>query len=140
MPIPQQKFREIVFQLLYSINNGFANENDLITLIMGELNVTKNNVKKALERVHEIIQKQPKIDPLIESMSTTYDFERIQTVTKDILRLGVFELLYDSKIPPKVAITEAMRLARKFGAPESGLFVNAILDQLHQKTDQKELE
>jgi N utilization substance protein B len=132
MALSQQKFREIVFQLLYSQELGRPDEALMTELMMTELAVSKKNVRLAQERVHVIREHLSKIDPLITSVSTSYDFERIQTVTKNILRLGVFELFFDDQIPPKVAIAEAIRLSRKFSTPESASFVNALLDHLYQ--------
>lgn len=132
MPLPQQKFREIVFQLLYSQDIAQPNEDLMLELMMAELAVSKKNVRSAQERAQKIKEILPEIDPLIASISTSYDFDRIQLVTKNILRLGVFELFFDDHIPPKVAIAEAIRLSRKFSTPESASFVNAVLDHLYQ--------
>lgn len=132
MALSQQKFREIVLQLLYSQELGKPDETLMIELMMGELAVSKKNVRLAQERVHLIQKHLPEIDSMISSVSTSYDFERIQIVTKNILRLGVFELFFDEQIPPKVAIAEAIRLSRKFNTPESAAFVNALLDHLYQ--------
>lgn len=145
MPLSQQKFREIVFQILYSQDIGQADPELMLELMMNELAVTKRNVKAAQERVDNLLEKREEIDRLIGSVSSSYDFDRIQTVTKNILRLGVFELLFDDSIPPKVAIAESIRLARKFGAPESASFVNALLDHLYkgkqgQPADLKNIE
>lgn len=134
MALSQQKFREIVFQLLYAKDMGHPDEDLMTDLMMGELAVTKRNVREALERVNRILDLLPEIDPMISSVSKSYDFERIQTVTKDILRLAVYELIYDPDIPPKVAIAEAIRLSRKFNTPESASFVNALLDQLYRNS------
>jgi N utilization substance protein B len=132
MALSPQKFREMVFQLLYSKDMGNSEEELMLELMMNELAISKRNVKLAQERVTQILDLLPTIDPKIASVSHSYDFDRIQAVTKNILRLGVFELLFDDAIPPKVAIAEAMRLARKFGTPESATFVNALLDQLYR--------
>ena len=146
MALSQQKFREIVFQILYSQEIGRSSDDDLmIELIMNELSVSKRNVRLALERANQVYQHLSLIDPLIASVSTSYDFERIQAVTKIILRLGVFELYFDPQIPPKVAIAEAIRLSRKFSTPESASFANAVLDQLYRKkigeqVDSKQME
>jgi transcription antitermination protein NusB len=132
MSLSPQKFREIVFQLLYSQDIGHSQEDAMIELIMNELSVTKKNVKLAQDKVNEIRQKLDEIDPMIASVSTSYTFERIQTVTKNILRLGVYELFIEQKAPPKVIIAEAIRLSRKFSSPESASFANALLDHLYQ--------
>lgn len=134
MALSQQKFREIVLQLLYSQHITRPDETLMLELMMAELAVSKRNIRLALERVQKIKLLLPELDHLITSVSKSYDFERIQVVTKNILRLAVFELFYDDQIPHKVAIAEAIRLSRKFNTPESASFVNALLDQLYQKS------
>lgn len=128
MPVPQQKFRELVFQMLYGYDMGHTDENELISLLMKELSVTKKTANEAHEKVTKIAAVLPELDDMINHTSTSYKFNRIQTVERNILRLGLFEILFDDSIPPKVAISEALRLARKFSTPESATFVNAILD------------
>lgn len=130
MSIPQQKFRELVLQLLYSHDIGRASEEDMLPLMMAELAVTRKTVRDAQQKVRDIISKQTELDALLAQTSQSYDFERIQTVERNILRLSAYELLFDDSIPPKVAIAEAVRLARKFGTPESAGFINALLDSL----------
>jgi len=132
MALSQQKFREIVFQLLYSQDIASPDKSSMTELMMTELTVSKRNVLLALEKVDKIKEHLPEIDLLIQSASTSYDFDRIQLVTKNILRVAVFELLFDEHIPPKVAIAEAIRLSRKFCTPESATFTNAILDQIYK--------
>jgi N utilization substance protein B len=144
MAFQQQKFRELVFQLLYSFDVGHPSEEETTILLMKELLVTKKFVKNGIERVAKIREKQKKIDELISGVSVSYQFDRIQSVERNILRLGVFELLFDDEIPAKVAIAEGIRLARKFGTPESASFVNAILDALYkidlgEAVDQKQV-
>ena len=134
MSLPQQKFREIVFQMLYSHDMGRASNEDMLPLLMAELSVTRQSVRSAQERVQEIVAKESEIDDIITKITRSYNFERIQSVERNILRLGVFELLYDDQIPPKVAIAEALRLARKFGTPESSTYVNALLDNIYKES------
>lgn len=148
MALSHQKFREIVLQLLYSQDLGHPEQKVMLDLMMSELAVSKKNVRLALEKVQKIMDYLTQIDPMIASVSTSYTFDRIQTVTKNILRLGVFELFFEKQTPPlpsKVAIAEAIRLSRKFNTPESASFVNALLDHLYQsslgeKTDNEILE
>jgi transcription antitermination protein NusB len=132
MSVPQQKLREIVFQMLYSFDMGRARDEDMVPLLMAELAVAKSAVLTAQKRVHAILEKQKEIDKLISNASLSYAFERIQSVERNILRLGIYELMFDEAIPPKVSIAEAMRLARKFGSPESANFVNAIMDNVYK--------
>jgi N utilization substance protein B len=133
MALSQQKLREIVLQLLYSQDIIPSDESLMLQLMSSELEISKKNVRLALVRFQQIQENLSEIDESIRSVSTSYDFNRIHKVTKSILRLAVFELFFDSSIPPKVAIAEAIRLSRKFSNPESASFVNALLDHLHQR-------
>lgn len=134
MSLPAQKFREAVFQMLYSFDIGHGGEDDMIDLIMQELAITKKTAKEAFLRTQKIREKLPEIDAMISKTSISYTFERIQSVERNILRLGLYELFFDNIIPSKVALAEALRLARKFGTRESASFVNAILDALYKQS------
>lgn len=140
MAVPQQKLREISFQLLYSKDIGKSDEKEMVPLLMKELAVTRKAVESAQEKVHLIEAVLEELDTMIAEASFSYAFERIQTVERNILRLGVFELFFDDKIPAKVAISEAIRLTRKFGTPESAGFVNAILDTLYKASRGEEVD
>lgn len=132
MPLPAQKFREIVFQMLYCYDFIHSEEADLIELLMHELKVTKKSASAALQRMKAILGRNQEIDEMIRTASTGYQFERISSAERNILRLGIFELRFDDAIPDKVAISEAIRLCRKFGSPESAHFVNAIMDSVYK--------
>lgn len=140
MSVPAQKFREIVFQMLYSHDMGKAENEAMLELLTNELAVTKKVVRQAQERAQQIIDRQHKIDDLIAQTSYSYQFERIQSVERNILRLGTFEILFDETIPHKVAIAEAMRLARKFSTKESASFINAILDTIYKSSQGQNID
>lgn len=132
MPLPAQKFREVVFQMLYSANFCFETE-EMIPFMMGELRTTRKVIFEAKAKVEQILAKSAEIDALISSFSSEYSFERISRVELTLLRLGLFELLFDPYLDPKIVMAEGVRLCRKFGTPESAQFVHAILDGVYQK-------
>ena len=132
MPISLQKFREVVFHLVYSSDFGGCEEEGIVALVMNQLTVTKSTVRKAREILDKVLEKQEAIDTLVKEHSQEYEFDRIPRIERAILRLGIYELLFSS-VPPKVAISEAIRLSRKFATPESATFVNAILDGIFRK-------
>ena len=72
------------------------------------------------------------IDQKISQYAANWQLKRMAVIDRNILRLGVFELLYASDIPPKVTINEAVELAKKYGDMDSGKFVNGILDKIHK--------
>jgi transcription antitermination factor NusB len=84
----------------------------------------------AAEIVKGAVQNLVEIDRKIAQYATNWELERMAVVDRNILRMGGFELLYSSGIPPKVAINEGVDLAKKFSGIEAGKFVNAILDKI----------
>jgi N utilization substance protein B len=74
----------------------------------------------------------PEIDPLITTHADNWALKRMAVIDRNILRLGVFELLHQSDVPPKVCINEAIELAKRFGDAESSKFINGILDAIHK--------
>lgn len=79
------------------------------------------------------------IDSKITHYATNWQLKRMAVIDRNVLRLGVFELCLSPDIPPKVAINEAIELAKKYGDLESGKFVNGILDKIHKtELDQQE--
>ncbi len=128
MELPPQKFREIVFQLLYSLDGSGSAEAELIPFLMAELSVSKKNVKLAYEKASTIWKMQAELDAIIKEKSQNYSLERIKTVEKNVLRLALYELLIEKTLSAKIIISEAHRLARKFSTVEGASFVNAVLD------------
>ena len=72
------------------------------------------------------------INEKISGYATNWQIKRMAVIDRNILRLGVFELIYAPDIPPKVTINEAIELAKKYGDLDSGNFVNGILDSIHK--------
>lgn len=133
MAISPQKFREVTFQFLYNAEIGKSAEEDISDLIMKQLEVSRKNVALAAEKAKKIIDHKNTLDTLIQNNAASYELNRIPTVEKNLLRLGIFELLYDESIPPKVVIAEAIRLTRKYSSPESSTFINAVLDAIYKE-------
>ena len=76
---------------------------------------------------------QAKIDQLIAQFAEHWDLERMAVVDRNILRMAVYELLWTAEVPPKVAINEAIEIAKKFGTKESSRFINGVLDRIHKE-------
>src|SRR5690348_1642204 len=106
MKIPPQKLREIVFFILYTKFLGATVEEENVSLIMEQLKVSKTNFLKGLEKAKALLEKLPEIDLNIEKMTESYEIDRIQTVEKVILRIGIYELLFEKELPAKVSISE----------------------------------
>jgi transcription antitermination factor NusB len=73
------------------------------------------------------------IDQKISDYATNWQIRRMAIIDRNIMRIGLYELQHTTDIPPKVAINEAVELAKKYGDLESSKFVNGILDKIHKK-------
>lgn len=83
----------------------------------------------------ETIKNLEKIDPLIERCAPEWPLDQVTIVDRNILRLGIYELLFGNykEVPPKVAINEAIELAKSFGGESSGRFVNGVLGTIYRE-------
>ncbi|MFA6118700.1 MAG: transcription antitermination factor NusB [Parachlamydiales bacterium] len=134
MSIARQKFREIVLQILYS--TIFSPEDDgIVDLMMEQIKTSKKNILSAIDYVKKIQANLDLLDTDIKNAANSYEIDRISKVELCILRLGLYEMIYDESIPPKVAISEAIRLTKKFANYHSVSFVNAILDSVYKKNE-----
>jgi len=89
-----------------------------------------------------VLKHLPQIDKIIEKAAPQWPIEQISIVDRNILRIGLYELLYGDKkaVPPKVAINEAIELAKGFGGEASGRFVNGVLGTVYKEMQEMEEE
>jgi len=88
--------------------------------------------------VNGVLKNAKAIDKYIIKYATEWPLEQITIVDRNILRIGVYELIYDSDIPHKVAINEAIEIAKAFGGESSGKFVNGVLGAIYKDIQKKE--
>ena len=81
------------------------------------------------------VSNQEKIDPIIEKCAPEWPLDQVTVVDRNVLRLGIYELLFGNyeDVPPKVAINEAIELAKSFGGESSGRFVNGVLGTIYRE-------
>ena len=80
--------------------------------------------------VRGTLAKKAQIDPTIERFAENWEMQRMACVDRNILRLATYEILHVDEIPVKVAINEAVELAKRYGEQDSSKFVNGILDRI----------
>jgi len=82
-----------------------------------------------------VIDKQKKVDPIIEGCAPDWPLNQITTIDRNILRMGIYELIFSDyeETPPRVAINEAIELAKTFGGENSGKFVNGVLGTVYKE-------
>lgn len=135
--------RTIALQSLYEWDFHGSPENSLETIAERNLKEFGSGVKDngfVKKLVSGVAQKQKDIDPKIEKAAPEWPLPQVSLVDRNVLRIGIYELLYDNEIPPKVAINEAIELAKAFGSDSSGKFVNGVLGTIYRTEGVKEPE
>ena len=87
-----------------------------------------------------IVKNMPNLDTVIEKAAPECPIAQISPIDRNVLRIGLFELLHSDKeeVPPKVAINEAIELAKTFSGPVSGKFINGVLGTVYKQLENKE--
>ncbi len=83
-------------------------------------------------QVHGVVERLAEIDASLNTFSPHWKVDFMTAVDRSVLRLGVFELMYDETIPSRVAINESIELAKVFGGEASGKFVNGVLGAVYK--------
>ncbi len=128
----RSEMREHIFRIIFQMEFADMEErNEKITLYLESLKDISNKeftyIKKKTE---DIFMRIEEIDATIESISTGWKINRLGKAELAILRVAVYEMKYDDDIPEKVAINEAVELAKHYGNEQSPKFVNGVLAKL----------
>lgn len=90
--------------------------------------------------VKGVINHIEEINTYIVKYATEWPLDQITIVDRNVLRLGIYELVFDSNIPAKVAINEAIEIAKAFGGDSSGKFINGVLGAIMKEMDPKQID
>ncbi len=90
------------------------------------------------DTVDEVLKNIKKIDKIITKYAPNWPFDQMALVDRNILRIGVYELNFNDQIPAKVAINEAIEVAKTYGGQSSGKFVNGILGSIYNDLQKEE--
>jgi N utilization substance protein B len=127
----RRKAREVALQFLYQLDvSGDVEPAAPAAEFWSRHPVDAQTRAFAEELVFGAKQNQGKIDALLAQSAEHWDLERMAAVDRNILRAAVYELLWHAEVPPKVAINEAIEIAKKFGTQESSRFINGVLDRI----------
>lgn len=131
----RRQARELALQLLYELDlRGEADPGEALEEFWRRQGELPDEVRSFAEvLVRGTKAHQEKIDELIGRFAERWDLDRMAVVDRNILRAGIFELLWAGDAPPKVAINEALEIARKFSTEESTRFINGVLDRVRRE-------
>lgn len=133
----RSRARSWALNLLYGweLSEGEGGPTDFADRALERRRMSRRYRPYALELLRVVEAHLPEIDRLIAEHAANWRVERIGVVDRNVLRIGVAELMWLDDVPPGVAIHEAMRLAARYGGAESTRFVNGVLDAIHKKED-----
>ena len=123
----RRKARALALQALYEVDSVGHEVETVLNHLLANGGLSEENASFAREMARGVIQNKEKIDHHIQSFASAWPIGQLSVVDRNILRLAIFEILFDNKVPVKVAINEAVELAKTFGSDNSARFVNGVL-------------
>ena len=123
----RRKARTIALQTLYEIDSISRSAEAVVERLLSEGELSEENNAFVRELVGGVIQNKDEIDRSIQRFAPAWPIEQIAMIDRNILRLAIFEILFNNKVPVKVAVNEAVELAKSFGSDNSSKFVNGVL-------------
>lgn len=126
----RQKQRKTAFQLIYSLNYQGIDQKDQVLKEFYAGRETDEVIPYIDETVFGVCEKWSELDAIIQPALVNWSMDRISAVCMAILRLAVYEIKFNDEIPVRVAINEAIELAKEFGEDDAGSFVHGVLGQI----------
>jgi N utilization substance protein B len=126
----KRRARILALQFLYQIDI----RGDEVLPVLGDFLSSEPEEASAYAEslVKGCVEKREELDSEISKWSENWDIQRMATVDRNVLRIAAYELLFVEGVPPKVAIDEAIELAKEFGDADSPSFVNGIIDSIYR--------
>jgi N utilization substance protein B len=134
----RSRAREVVLQALYRFDlnpdrDAADDERFLNTRLLENVEL----VEFALSLLHGVLRNREELDSMLQARAANWSLGRMAATDRNVLRIGAYEILF-SDTPGRVAINEALDLARRFGSAQSAQFVNGILDGFLQERENRE--
>jgi N utilization substance protein B len=135
MPGTRHKARTIALQALYEIDSAGREAAAVVERMLKGADLSGENSDFVRGLVAGTLRHRDEIDGHIHRFAPAWPVEQLATIDRNILRLAIFEILFDNKVPVKVAVSEAVELAKTFGSENSARFVNGVLGSVSALSD-----
>lgn len=137
--------REIALQCLYQMELNPIQKEDALQMVLEE--ARKDNetqldmpeepweldyIRSILTGIHD---QKSELDQRLDAIMEEWSMDRLSRVDKHVLRMAAYEMMFEQSVPRKVAMNEAIELAKRYGTEQSGKFVNGILGKLYQQLE-----
>ncbi len=134
--------RTVALQTLFEwdFNNRNADIQPILEHALEEFAGGADDTEFARELIDGVIKEIDPINAIIVETAPEWPIAQITVIDRNVLRLGIYELMFSKKIPPKVAINEAVEMGKRFGGESSGKFVNGVLGTLYKKLAPEDMD
>lgn len=130
----RRKARELCVQALYQFEKGSTEEHlRSLQWIAGNNLPNQRTVSYFLELFEGSLKNLEEIDKVVQSFTVKYDYNKIMSIDKAILRFGTYALLYEMSVPTPIIINEAVEIAKDFSGNDAHKFINGVLDGVRKK-------
>ncbi|MCP4746412.1 MAG: transcription antitermination factor NusB [Desulfobacteraceae bacterium] len=136
----RRQARELTMQTLFSMDMNSRFTQQALEEYVDCFPPDKNVLPFFLRLVGGVLDNKKRLDTIIESHSSNWKIHRMACVDRNVLRVAIFELVFCGDIPCKVSINEGIDIGKKYGSPESGAFINGILDSVNIAINKGSLE
>ncbi len=126
----RRKARAIALQALYEVDTTQHVVEEVLGRLLAEEDLSEDNSAFVRQLVNQAVQHREEVDHNIQRFAPAWPIGQIAVIDRNILRLAISEILFDNRVIVKVAINEAVELAKKFGGENSSKFVNGVLGSI----------
>ena len=134
-PTTRRQSRIIALQVLYETDVAPRDTNAVLERRIGEDSVPVAVAGFARDLVNGVLENREEIDKIVARFAPSWPVHQMAVVDRNILRMAIFEMMMGGETPPKVAINEAVDLAKAFGSDSSSKFVNGVLGSVMETVE-----
>ena len=135
---PRRRARETAFKALYEVDVARHDPLQVLERLAEEEALLPEIAGYSRELVEGVLKKQRQLDALLKRLAPAFPVEQLSPVDRNILRIALWEVLHHGNVPLKVAINEAVELAKTFGSDTSPRFVNGVLGSVADEVMRKQ--
>jgi N utilization substance protein B len=128
----RRKARILALQALYEVDATGHSPDETVTRLLVDAGFSEENAAFVWGLVNGVIRNMEDIDRNIQNFAPAWPVGQIPKIDRNILRLAIFEILLDNKVPVKVSVNEAVELAKMFGSDSSPKFINGVLGSVSE--------
>jgi N utilization substance protein B len=136
----RRQARELAMQALYFLEEQTGDPEQALELFCRNFTPPRKSRRFFFDLVNGVQEQRGTIDGIVENYSDNWKVFRMPRVDRNVIRISVYEMLWHPDIPYKVSINEAIDIGKRFGAGDSGAFINGILDRIRKALENGEID